>query len=119
LEFVFDELHARQNEFVEKLWHGLSSIDGVRAYGPPPFTPRTSTIAFTVEGIDPENVTRKLADQGFFTSNGNFYAQTVVERLGVEGLVRAGCSCYTTMEEVEGLIEGVGSIAERDATSRP
>jgi cysteine desulfurase family protein (TIGR01976 family) len=119
LELVFDELHARQNEFVEKLWNGLSSINGVKVYGPPPFTPRTSTIAFTIDGIDPENVTRKLADQGFFTSNGNFYAQTVVERLSVEGLVRAGCSCYTTMEEVEALIEGVRSIAERDATGRP
>jgi selenocysteine lyase/cysteine desulfurase len=38
---------------------------------------------------------------------------TVVERLGKEeqGLVRAGCACYTTDEEVERLIEGVREIA--------
>ena len=56
-------------------------------------------------------VERKLLERGVFTSHGDFYAQTVVERLGVEGLVRAGCACYTTMEEVERLLDGVREIA--------
>ena len=36
-------------------------------------------------------------------SHGDFYAATVVERLGLgaEGLVRAGCACYTTEEEID------------------
>jgi selenocysteine lyase/cysteine desulfurase len=55
-------------------------------------------------------VARALAEHGVFTSDGNFYAQTVVEKLGVEGLVRAGCACYTTQEEVDRLIEGVQSL---------
>jgi selenocysteine lyase/cysteine desulfurase len=40
----------------------------------------------------------------------------VVERFGLEGkgLVRAGCSVYTTQEEVERLIEGVKAF-ERQA----
>ena len=43
------------------------------------------------------------------TAHGDFYATTVVERLGLveEGLVRAGCACYTTDEEIERLIAGV------------
>jgi selenocysteine lyase/cysteine desulfurase len=46
-------------------------------------------------------------------SDGDFYATTVVERLGLalHGLVRAGCACYTTEEEVNRLIDGVRSIA--------
>ena len=48
---------------------------------------------------------------GVFVSHGDFYAATVVERLGQtpHGLVRAGCACYTTPEEVERL-----SVAVRD-----
>jgi selenocysteine lyase/cysteine desulfurase len=47
-----------------------------------------------------------------FVSSGDFYATTVVERLGVsDGLVRAGCACYTTEEEVDRLIEGVGALS--------
>ena len=46
-----------------------------------------------------------------FVSNGDFYATTVVERLGLarDGLVRAGCACYTTADEVDRLVEGVGA----------
>jgi selenocysteine lyase/cysteine desulfurase len=46
-----------------------------------------------------------------FVSSGDFYATTVVERLGLkDGLVRAGCACYTTEEEVDRLVEGVRGI---------
>jgi selenocysteine lyase/cysteine desulfurase len=58
-------------------------------------------------------VAQKLAKLGLFLSHGDFYAATVTERLGLgeEGLVRAGCSCYTTADEVERLVEGVEAIA--------
>ena len=53
--------------------------------------------------------------RGIFVSNGDFYATTVVERLGHarDGIVRAGCACYTSDEEVERLVEGVADIASR------
>ena len=57
-------------------------------------------------------VAKKLAERGFFLSHGDFYAMTVVERLGQapQGLVRAGCACYTTMEEVNRLLTGVREL---------
>ena len=71
-------------------------------FGPPPASPRTPTVGFAVEGVSPHEVCRRLAERGIFASSGDFYAATVVERLGhPEGLVRAGCACYTTEEEVE------------------
>ena len=63
--------------------------------------PRTPTVAFTVAGQPAEQVARRLAEQAVFMSSGDFYATTVIQRLGAtEGLVRAGCACYTTSEEV-------------------
>ena len=41
-----------------------------------------------------------------FVSHGDFYAATVVERLGVEGLVRAGTACFTD-GEVRALIDAL------------
>jgi selenocysteine lyase/cysteine desulfurase len=60
-------------------------------------------------------VASHLAEKGIFVSDGDFYAATVVERLGLsdQGLVRAGCACYTTLEEVKRLIDGVREIARR------
>ncbi len=95
-----------------QLWNGLREIRHVRLYGPPPGTARTPTIAFTVNGVSSIEVAEKLATRGVFLSHGDFYAMTVVERLGqtLHGLVRAGCACYTTPEEVDRLLAGVRGL---------
>ena len=111
LESTFGALHIQGLTLLRRMWEGLSAIPGVRLYGPPPGTPRTPTVAFTVQGRPADDVARHLADLGVFVSSGDFYASTVVERLGVTGgLVRAGCACYTTSEEVDRLIEGVAAL---------
>jgi selenocysteine lyase/cysteine desulfurase len=57
-------------------------------------------------------VARKLSALGVFVSSGDFYATTVVERLGIkDGLVRVGCACYTTEEEVERVLDGVRQLS--------
>jgi cysteine desulfurase family protein (TIGR01976 family) len=113
LESAGELLHLHGRALVERLWTGLGEIAGVTRFGPPPNRPRTPTVAFTVRGVPSESVARRLARQGIFVSHGDFYAQTVVERLGLlqEGVVRAGCACYTTPEEVDRLVRGVAEIA--------
>jgi cysteine desulfurase family protein (TIGR01976 family) len=112
LEATFNELHARGERLLARLWSGLAAVDGVTMYGPQPGTPRTPTVAFTVRGRSTDDVAVALAKRGVFVSNGDFYAATVVERLGrvPDGLVRAGCACYTSEEEVDRLIDGVRAI---------
>ena len=112
LAAVFAEMHSRQQQMVTRLWTGLSAIEGVTVYGPPPEQPRTSTISFSMSGTRPDEVTSKLADRAVFTSNGNFYALTAIEKLNPEGMIRAGCAIYTTNEDVERLLEGVQSLAK-------
>jgi selenocysteine lyase/cysteine desulfurase len=110
-------LHVRGNGLVARLWKGLSAIPGVRLYGVSPERPRTPTVAFTIAGMSSERVAGALADMGIFVSHGDFYAATVIERLGAApgGLVRAGCACYTTHEEVDALIAAVDSISAMPA----
>jgi cysteine desulfurase family protein (TIGR01976 family) len=109
LERTFAALHRRGQELVERMWTGLGELPGVTRYGPPPGRPRTPTVSFTVAGRSSQEVATALAAEGVFVSNGDFYATTVVERLGLtaEGLVRAGCACYTTADEVDRLLAGV------------
>jgi cysteine desulfurase family protein (TIGR01976 family) len=113
LASAFAALHERGRRLGERLWNGLAAVPGVRLYGPPPSAPRTPTVAFTVGGAPSDEVARALARRAVFVSHGDFYAATVVERLGLakEGLVRAGCACYTTEDEVDRLIEGVRALA--------
>ena len=113
----WNALHDEGQRFAARLWNGLSSIRGVHLYGPPPSERRTPTVSFTVDGMTGEEVSRALAERALFASHGDFYAQTVVERLGVEALVRVGCACYTTEEEVERLLDAVESL--RSAAAKP
>jgi cysteine desulfurase family protein (TIGR01976 family) len=112
LERTFAALHRRGQELVERMWTGLGELPGVTRYGPPPGRPRTPTVSFTVAGRSSQQVATALAAEGVFVSNGDFYATTVVERLGLtaEGLVRAGCACYTTADEVDRLLAGVERV---------
>ena len=113
LQSAFKGLRAHSAPQVKRLWEELMKINGVRLYGPPPEVERTPTVSFIVKDVPSTEVARRLAERGLFASHGDFYAQTVVERLGLapEGLVRVGCACYTSDEEIERLVEAVKEIA--------
>ncbi len=115
LESTYAGLHDRGEQLIARMWNGLSNLPGIRLFGPEPGKPRTPTLAFAVDGLPSEEVTRRLASEAVFVTHGDFYAQTVVRRLGYErdGLVRAGCACYTSEEEVDRLVEGVSRIVSR------
>jgi len=113
LHSAFETLEGRGNALLSRLWKGLAAIAGVTLFGPAPSEPRTPTVSFTVNDVASTQVARRLAAQGLFLSHGDFYALTVVERLKLlpEGLVRAGCACYTTAEEIDRLLEGISAVA--------
>ncbi len=111
---AFAGLHERGQALFARLWKGLRAIPGVTVYGPPPEAPRTPTVSFAVAGRKADDVARSLAERAVFASSGDFYALTVIRRLGREadGVVRAGCACYTTEDEVDRLLEGVRETAK-------
>ena len=113
LRVTFEALRRRGAVLLTRLWSALSEIDGLTLYGPRPGTPRTPTLAFTLRGHKTDDIARALARRGLFVSNGDFYASTVIDRLGQsgDGVVRVGCSCYTTADEVERLLEQLSAIS--------
>jgi cysteine desulfurase family protein (TIGR01976 family) len=113
LESSFAGLRAHSAPQVQRLWEALSNINGVRLFGPPPHVARTPTVSFIVKNVASTEVARRLSEKGLFVSHGDFYAQTVVDRLGLqpEGLVRVGCACYTSDDEIERLIEDICKLA--------
>lgn len=118
---VFAALHTRGERLFAQLWDGLAGIDGVTLYGPPPGSARTPTVSFRVRGHGSEAVALALAPRGLYLSHGDFYATTVARKLGLsdEGLVRAGCVCYTTSDEVARLVDGVRDIVRTGMRSAP
>ena len=89
----------------------LAEIPGVRIFGPSStdtIERRVPTFAFRMDGYAPQEVAARLGEAGIYVWDGNFYAQAVTERLGLEdggGLVRVGAVHYNTVEEIERLGE--------------
>ena len=115
LAHTMTALHHRGEALLAQLWAGLTAIPEVTVHGPRPGTPRTPTVSFQVAGVPSEAVARALVPRGLYCSNGDFYAATVARRLGVEqeGLLRVGCSCYTTADEVDRLVDGVRQVVRQ------
>lgn len=107
------EIHRREAQLFDRLWRGLGDIAPVTRFGPPPATDRTATVSFTVRGHDSEAVAMELARAACFVSHGDFYASTVVRRLGLEreGVVRIGAACYSTAEEIDRVLAAIAQLA--------
>jgi cysteine desulfurase family protein (TIGR01976 family) len=111
---AYAKLHEKDMQLVSRLWDGLSTIPSVTLYGRKPGTgSRTPTVAFAVDGIASAHVAETLAERALFVTDGHFYAATLVEKLGHadDGVVRAGCACYTTEDEVDRLVNAVRTFA--------
>ena len=110
---TYDALHTRGETQVAALWGELASVRGVTLWGPPPGTARTSTVSFTLAGHTTDDVARHLVTHGLYASNGDFYAQTVAERLGrgADGFVRIGAAAYTTDEEIARVVSAVQALS--------
>ena len=94
----------------------IQQIPGITVYGitnPDEFNERCPTLAFTREGFAPQEIASYLGEQGIFVWDGNYYALSVTERLGVEqtgGMVRVGLAHYNTREEIDRLIAALKTM---------
>ncbi len=109
------QLYERQ--LMARLTRGLLQVPGLAFYGirdEARFDERAPTAAVRLRGLSPRQVAESLGSQGIFVWDGNFYALSVTEDLGLEdsgGLVRIGLAHYNTAEEIDILLDALGQMA--------
>ena len=100
----------------QRLLEGLEQIKGLKIWGITDkfqLHRRTPTAAFTVEGFSPREITAELGRIGFFLWEGDFYAQALIERLGLfesGGVVRLGLVHYNTAEEADRFLSALDAL---------
>lgn len=112
----YERIETYENMLAGKLRKDLAEIAGVTLFQASEPALKTPTVAFRVEGIDPKEVCRSMAELAIHIECGDFYAMTVVERLGLAekgGLIRAGVAPYNTVDEIDRLVEGIKSLMEK------
>lgn len=95
----------------------LETLPGVRIHGITDrkrLVERVPTVSFTWGERQPRAIAAALGEQGIFVWDGNYYALSVSERLGLEssgGMVRVGAVHYNTVEEIHRLGEALRAMA--------
>lgn len=114
---AMNRIVAYERTLAEQLIEGVLAIPGLTFYGirePERFSQRTPTISFRLANRSPREVATALAQRGIFVWDGNYYALSLSERLGVEplgGMVRVGLVHYNTAEEVDRFLAVLRELA--------
>jgi cysteine desulfurase family protein (TIGR01976 family) len=116
LAAAYAAIQAYERDLVAQLITGLLEVPGLTLYGikePSRFAQRVPTVAVRLVGYTPRQLATYLGERGIFTWDGNYYAVSVTERLGVEssgGMLRIGLVHYNTGSEVERLLTALGEL---------
>lgn len=117
LRCALSAIRAYEVELGGCLIERLQAIRGMHIYGiqeADRLDRRVPTVSFTLRGHRPRQVAEHLGQAGIFAWDGNYYAPSVTEHLGLEasgGMVRVGPVHYNTREEIERLGDALESLA--------
>ena len=108
---------AHENAMLQRLEEGLDRIGGIVRYGRAPS--RTPLVLFSVADTSSAHVYRRLAAANVNAPAGSFYALECSRWLGLgdAGAVRAGLAPYTSVRDVDRLLDALdgGRVSARVA----
>src|SRR5918992_1686872 len=112
LDTAFERIGGHEDGLARRFLEGRP--DGVELYGIPAVEGRTATFCFRVAAESPRRTAERLAEQGLYVWDGDYYALEPIRALGLAdsgGAVRAGFLHYTSRDEVDRLLAALGELA--------
>lgn len=104
-----DRIAAYEHDLTEYATRRLKEIPGMRIFGEA--AEKGSVISFLVGDIHHFDMGTLLDRLGIAVRTGHHCAQPLMQRLGIEGTVRASFALYNTKEEIDALIAGVERVS--------
>ena len=108
-ELGIDNIAAHERALVEEVTRGLLTIDGMRIFGTA--ENKAGVISFLVGDINSYDMGLLLDKLGFEVRTGHHCAQPLMNRYGVQGMVRASFAAYNTLDEVHRFVEAVRRVS--------
>ncbi|MCD8166941.1 MAG: cysteine desulfurase [Bacteroides sp.] len=103
-----DKIAAHEHALTEYATRRLKEIERLRIYGEAEH--KSSVISFLVAGIHHFDMGTLLDRLGIAVRTGHHCAQPLMQRLGIEGTVRASFGVYNTLEEIDALVAGIDRV---------
>ena len=113
---AMESIAAYEIPLCRRLIDGIQSIGGLTIHGltdPSDLGERVPTVSFVSDRHSPEHIARALGEENIFSYDGDYYAQEVIQRLGLAdsgGMLRVGLAHYNTEEEVDTFIRTLHGI---------
>jgi cysteine desulfurase family protein (TIGR01976 family) len=106
LQAALSAIRRYESSLAKRLIERVSAVPGLRIHGitdPARASQRCPTIAFTIEGRHPRDISSFLGQRGIYTWDGHYYAWELIRALGLAdsgGMVRVGLVHYNTDHEI-------------------
>ena len=104
-----DKIEAHEHELTTYAMNSLKQIEGMRIFGEAEH--KSSVISFLVGNIHHLDMGTLLDRLGIAVRTGHHCAQPLMNRLGIEGTVRASFGLYNTKEEIDILVAGIERVS--------
>ena len=69
-------------------------------------------MSFVLAGVHPRDIGTILDREGIAVRTGHHCAQPLMQRLGVPATARASLACYSTRQDMDALVAGLGKVRE-------
>jgi cysteine desulfurase/selenocysteine lyase len=99
---------AHEHELLQYATQKVSALPSVKLIGTA--KEKVSVLSFTVAGIHPFDIGQMLDARGIAVRTGHHCTQPLMDRLGIEGTVRASFAVYNTTKETDQLVDGLERV---------
>ena len=109
LDLGMDNIQKYEAMLTKYAMEQLSTIKDIRFIGTP--RQKDAVVSFLVGDIHPFDLGTLLDRLGIALRTGHHCAQPLMQRLGIQGTVRASFGLYNTKEEIDVLVKGIERVA--------
>lgn len=104
-----DNIAAHERELTTYCMEQMQTIPGIRLFGTTP--DKDAVVSFLVGDIHHLDMGTLLDRLGIAVRTGHHCAQPLMERLGIQGTVRASFALYNTKDEIDALVNGIRRVS--------
>lgn len=103
-----DNISAHERMLTEYCMQQMRTIDNIRLFGES--ENKDAVVSFLVGNIHHLDMGTLLDRLGIAVRTGHHCAQPLMQRLGIQGTVRASFALYNTKEEIDALVAGIRRV---------
>jgi cysteine desulfurase/selenocysteine lyase len=105
-----ERIAANEAELLAYGMDRLGQVPGLRLIGTA--QRKTAVMSFVVEGVHAHDVGTILDSEGIAIRSGHHCAQPVMDRFGLTATARASLGIYSTRDDIDALVDGLGKVRE-------